>query len=437
MEIKEVKRIGDKYVCDIGISTEEWIEILQDSNFMTSNYKDALLKFYNEPGHKSTCKNLGEKYGKNPRSFTSLITRLAEAVQKRLNKFKVIGTDGEETFWIIPMTGKKTGSNFEWTIRPELVEAIEKSGILSYDPIKEIIDHYKNHIKNGGLEDELYKWELINMYKGLPDISAENFANEINSVDLSNLVYQIDKAIVKNASDRNPEEYRALFKKLFDEKLSLETRVIEFLNGFKAFYLNIFPDVKIFHEERTISTFLTYHNPEKYTFYKSSYYSSFCNLLGVKPKPAKKKYVHYLELIDELIKEYIIKDEELLQIVDEELSKGDYYPDKNRKILAQDILYQMLDKKNEETQDQNYWFFQANPNYYKIFDALQDNVLNQWQVNQFKKEIKENDKVILWVTGENAGVYALATITSPVSKLPRDEFELNHYGLKIHRLGLD
>lgn len=61
-----------------------------------------------------------------------------------------------------------------------------------------------------------------------------------------------------------------------------------------------------------------------------------------------------------------------------------------------------------------YWVFQANPKIYRIIDALKENVLRSWMVNQFKNEIKAGDKVIIWVSGINSGVYAMATIISNV-----------------------
>ena len=61
MEIIRITIVGDEYRCDIPISMEEWIGILQNEKLTTGNYKETLLKFYNEPGHKSTCKDLGEK----------------------------------------------------------------------------------------------------------------------------------------------------------------------------------------------------------------------------------------------------------------------------------------------------------------------------------------------------------------------------------------
>jgi len=121
MEVKKVVEQEGEYVCNMDISVNEWKETLLDASLMTISYKDALVKFYNEQGHKSTCKSLGEKYNVSPQTFNATIRNFAKAVQKNLNRFEVIGTDEEPTYWIIPMTGKKVGEHFEWTMRPELI----------------------------------------------------------------------------------------------------------------------------------------------------------------------------------------------------------------------------------------------------------------------------------------------------------------------------
>jgi len=129
MEIKKVIKQNGEYQCDIDVTVEEWKRVLQDKTIMNSNYVDVLLKFYSEPEHKSTCKALGTKYEKSPQSFNGTITNFAKATQKKLNRFEVIGTDGESSFWIIPMIGKNKREYFEWTMRPELVKAMEEIDI--------------------------------------------------------------------------------------------------------------------------------------------------------------------------------------------------------------------------------------------------------------------------------------------------------------------
>jgi len=126
MEVKKVTLDSGKYICDIDISVEEWKSILQDKTLMNDNYKDVLIKFHSEPNHKATCKELGIKYDASPQSFNGTITNFAKAVQKKLNRFVIIGTDGKPTYWIIVMLGKNVGEYFEWTIRPELAKAMDE-----------------------------------------------------------------------------------------------------------------------------------------------------------------------------------------------------------------------------------------------------------------------------------------------------------------------
>lgn len=140
MELKKVILKDGAYTCDVGISVDEWVEILNDDSLTNDNYAEALVRFYREPDHKATCKHLGEKYGDSPHSFNATIVAFAKAVQKRLARFEITGKDGNQTYWIIPMTGKTVGDHFEWTLRPELVEAIEKSGLRYKNPLQKIYD---------------------------------------------------------------------------------------------------------------------------------------------------------------------------------------------------------------------------------------------------------------------------------------------------------
>lgn len=90
-----------RYSCDISITADEWIKILSNPKVTTTNYKNALLAFYNEPGHKSTYKALGLKhYGdaNGAHKFNSWISSFGEAVAKHLNRFQIIDKVGHERF---------------------------------------------------------------------------------------------------------------------------------------------------------------------------------------------------------------------------------------------------------------------------------------------------------------------------------------------------
>lgn len=132
-KIKVIESPKGTFSSTINISTEEWKSILANPDVTTTNYKDALMAFYNEPEHKSTCKTLSLKhYGnaKDAQKYNSWIASFGKAVVKHLNRFQIIDTDGAERFWHVSMcSGTQTDDGlFETTLRPEIVQAIEVLG---------------------------------------------------------------------------------------------------------------------------------------------------------------------------------------------------------------------------------------------------------------------------------------------------------------------
>ncbi len=74
--------------------------------------------------------------------------------------------------------------------------------------------------------------------------------------------------------------------------------------------------------------------------------------MNISPKPVREKYVHYLELMEEFISEFIVNDPELIQLVSSSVGVNNYL-DPAHRILVQDIMYQMLDMLADK--DRKYW----------------------------------------------------------------------------------
>ena len=90
------------YSCgDIGISTTEWLTLLNEPE--ASPYLEALCCFLREPEHKGTCSIAALKYGKPAAHYNSKVTNFSKWVQKKMNRFRVMGTDGNDTYWCIAM----------------------------------------------------------------------------------------------------------------------------------------------------------------------------------------------------------------------------------------------------------------------------------------------------------------------------------------------
>jgi 5-methylcytosine-specific restriction enzyme B len=69
-------------------------------------------------------------------------------------------------------------------------------------------------------------------------------------------------------------------------------------------------------------------------------------------------------------------------------------------------------KWNDKRNKVNYWVFQGNPKVFDFETALREEILTDWTVSAHKDKIKVGDKVILWITGNRSGCYALAQVTS-------------------------
>ncbi|HAP69434.1 MAG TPA: hypothetical protein DCR04_06870 [Flavobacteriales bacterium] len=319
-----------------------------------------------------------------PKLVISIANRYANEVELDPNTFE--GGKGTPAFRLLSKEG---------------FEVVPKN-----DPVIKLIEDYKKRISETHLKDEEYKWKLLKEYRGRPNIEAKDFYQEIKDSNFDNLVYAMSKAVLNGLAKSKPEELRGFFKELFNENIDLTERV----NSFNKKTLKLYNQIEGKHshhqDERSIATYLTFHNPEKYTFYKSSFYTEFCKMVGAKKAKKNEKYTHYLTLINELIENYIESDNDLISQVKEYLPE--YYDGTNHHLLAQDILYQMFDQKEELS----YWIFQGNPKLFDFKTALQNEVLDDWTVSAHKDKIKPGDKVILWITGDKAGCYALAEVTS-------------------------
>ncbi|MGN1359657.1 MAG: AAA family ATPase [Kiritimatiellia bacterium] len=118
------------YRLELDISKDEWIAVLQAAD-LPKEQLDAILKFYAEPGHKGSCKRVGDKYGINPQVLNINVTHFGRFAQRKLNRFVVRNADGKGfSYWSTPVKeGRHVDGFFEWTLRDELVAAIEALGL--------------------------------------------------------------------------------------------------------------------------------------------------------------------------------------------------------------------------------------------------------------------------------------------------------------------
>lgn len=209
---------------------------------------------------------------------------------------------------------------------------------------KAIIDQYKLLIREGGNQDELYKFYLIEDFRNKWNIDAEDFTKMFLSIDFKNLIYHpIALTTLRNIASKDPEFLRETMKALFDEQIGLNNRIDAFCSSLNSLYKSWNPKLQGGIDERTVATLMTLHDPSKYTFYKWTFYNEWCKKLGLKGSKTGECYFDYLEKVDDLIDNYIVDDEELL-LIHQTYLKDSLFKDENYYILAQDIIYQVLEQ---------------------------------------------------------------------------------------------
>lgn len=215
--------------------------------------------------------------------------------------------------------------------------------------LKDIITLFKNHQFQYGLNgdsenqmQELYKWELVSKQNGHPDPNAVDFSKEINSLDLGNLCFSSQITEIRNFAKYEPEEYRKLFRALFDESILLQERIEKFTDSCKTLWDNKIKAKFTTHtsamcDERLISCFLAFYNPQKYTFYKNDVYKNLCKLLEIKPRKAGLKLVHFYELLEQYVIPEIKEEEDLITSINDELTDNGYI--QSMPLTAQTVLW--------------------------------------------------------------------------------------------------
>ena len=346
METIQVQQNGDVFSCDIGISKEEWLEILKDDKTPQA-FKETLLRFYYMPGHRGSCLAVSDKMGGNANALNLYVSKFGQYVKKRLNRFEVYGTDGKATRWVIPMDkgrnlSKKEEGTFEWELRPELVEALREY-LYRY-----LVESYKDLRKELPIRDEakdwdeLYKWELITASNGKTpiEIVCDNvtYPSKATKGGFVNLIDAArDNKTLKYLVENKRTELEAVLNNLSDNTQPLNKR----LEDFKTSMVKLLPSTGFnskANDERTAATILTCITPDKYTFYKHDVmYDRFCKYLGEDMQKAGACYNHYLALLAPLTK-LADEDAELQQII-KPMLEGQR---QSKLLLAQDILWMLL-----------------------------------------------------------------------------------------------
>ncbi|MBO7485949.1 MAG: AAA family ATPase [Spirochaetaceae bacterium] len=331
----------DEY--DPKITKEKWLELLKDEKIFNFNSM-CMMKRFLDFGGEATCVELAEKYGKTDSSYNMASTQLARRILKKEKKLKSPPVNLFPVLYLGRRVSKEDAHKgfYIWKLREELKSALEEMDLSKY-PLKEnysdwkiLLSEYKKLLKEEesrkvAFDDEVYKWETITKckdYSGLQILSYIIDEN-LNLVD----------AYARGESKKllNDSRFENVYKNLINESKDLSLRLQDFKEAISSFY-NDSEKKRILKDEHSASLFLTCNNPQKYTFYKASYYESLCKYLHIDSEEAGEKYEHYLSLIDEFVP-LVEADSEIMNFYNEHTKNFE----KSSKLIAQNIIYVLFE----------------------------------------------------------------------------------------------
>lgn len=290
-QIITLKENKGNLTCTIPIHKEQWIEILNDSDIVTPEWRRLLMSFYYMPNHRATCKQCSEKYGESVNTYNSGISALGATIVKKLDIFSIIDAEGKEKFWPVVMgEGKSVKGEigvFQWTLRPELVEAIREI------TLREAITQYTFDFQTNWKKED-YKWKALKTFQDNWDVDAPDFADMLSRAlkDTQNLLASMSafpRGMIKAIAKEAPDEARRMFINLYDESKDLEVRIQEFINSAEDLRKKYNPGDWNMHYQNSnvVTTYLWLRFPEKYYIYKYSEYKSVAEKIGFDDIPKR------------------------------------------------------------------------------------------------------------------------------------------------------
>ncbi|WP_297978296.1 AAA family ATPase [uncultured Capnocytophaga sp.] len=223
-----------------------------------------------------------------------------------------------------------------------------------YEKINELIEYYITlRREDPANENEVYKWYAIAHFQQYWDINATDFYEMFKEAfrEKNNLVDYRPFGILEALGENYPTKLKELLGIVYGAD-DFYTK----LGKCRTFTENVIDDLKEKSntnfsskiDERTLSFLLTLKFPNEHTFYKRNIYTRLCEYLGeVSRKECK--YEHFIELLTKITTYF--NNPELKQLTSNFIPKGFDEP----LLLAQDIVYQNINKENEDPK--RYWLY--------------------------------------------------------------------------------
>lgn len=233
--------------------------------------------------------------------------------------------------------------------------------MIDLERFAEILALYKVDFASTTWENEKYKWEAVKHFQDNWDINASDFAEMLDTslAKTGNLLTSVNnfpKGMIVEFAKAAPEDVRAMFMGLYDERRDYWERINEFKHQSSRLLEMFNPGKNDYQTENAITTYLWLRYPDRYYIYKYGQVRKVAKDLGsdyiIKQGHYADNVRNHLALYDEINAE-LRKDDELRRILEENLA-AECYPDPEMRTLTTDFCYYISTYLHDH--DDNAWW---------------------------------------------------------------------------------
>lgn len=237
--------------------------------------------------------------------------------------------------------------------------------MINISRLNEVLAEYKQDFIDKQWKNEKYKWEAVKCFQDNWDINTANFSEMLahSIAKTENLLASMNylpAAMIKSFASQAPEEVRAMFMHLYDERRDVYERIDAFKTESAVLLEKFGKGAKQhYQKENAISTYLWLRYPDTYYIYKYGEVSAVANELessytfksGAYASNIRNSLLLYNELCEELQ-----KDQELKQLLASQVTPS-CYSDPELRTLTIDVGFYISRKIKEPKQvNEDLWF---------------------------------------------------------------------------------
>lgn len=234
--------------------------------------------------------------------------------------------------------------------------------MIDLERFAEILALYKVDFASTTWENEKYKWEAVKHFQDNWDINASDFAEMLDTslAKTGNLLTSVNnypKGMIVEFAKAAPEDVRAMFMGLYDERRGYWERINEFKHQSNRLLEMFNPGKNDYQTENAITTYLWLRYPDRYYIYKYGQAREVAKELGsdyiIKQGHYADNVRNHLALYDEINTE-LKKDDALRSLLEENLT-AECYPDPEMRTLTTDFCYYISSYLHNHDDDNAWW----------------------------------------------------------------------------------